>query len=346
MDPTMKNKKQHFNAKTLLAFLFVCLLMGMTVGCDDDENPTNSTSWDPGTNPQDEEGNLVVVNNSGTKLVLARGEKIIKVLPNSIEDYLVNVDNPDEIAIDLKMYKYEDVKKTGGEVSSATVFKAWYVPLSKDTDTENRSTWFVDQNAKEKTTGTITYSYIGGTDNFVDIVLNTKTGAKVASLKPGDQNKQLGITYGNYTVMYRYWYSDQTSSEGPKDVGWLDKEVVNGNEVDIYLILNADRDSRHLQVPHWQGNGAIESQYGNIKITNNTSEPIQIWVGSELIENVMYTDKPIQNYSTIAALESIEYTMPADEYTFRAKSLTKGTTIQTDALEITADATIKWTVEE
>ena len=85
------------------------------------------------------------------------------------------------------------------------------------------------------------------------------------------------------------------------------------------MVLNAARQSRHVQVPHWNGGGAIDDQYGSIRIENGTASPIIIYSGADLIENAMYTDDIVENYSTIPANDNISYLMPIDTYVFSAR---------------------------
>ena len=207
-------------------------------------------------------------------------------------------------------------------------------------------TWFVKgQSSDDIGTGDLTLSYVGGTDNSVDVILNNSTGAKIASLSPGAQNKRVGLSYGTYTALYRYWFSDQQSTTGAEEIGWRDKETINGSEVDIFVVLNAARESRHLQVPHWNGGGAIDQQYGNIRIENNTATPIIIYAGADLIENAMYTDDIVDNYSTIPANDNIIYVMPADDYIFSARDTQTSATISDTSLSIIADSLIIWDVD-
>ena len=63
----------------------------------------------PDTDSADSEGNLVLINSSGSRLLVFDGEDRIKVVPNSSEDFLINVPNESGTTKDLKLYLYDDV---------------------------------------------------------------------------------------------------------------------------------------------------------------------------------------------------------------------------------------------
>ena len=259
---------------------------------------------------------------------------------------LVNYSNPNQETKDLKLFLLDSVKDDIDNPNLESIYKRWSVALSNNTGIEGRVTWFVkgDQNRDDVGTGELTLSYIGGTENSVDIFLNNATGAKIASLSPGAQNRKVGLSYGTYTALYKYWYSDQHPTEGVTEIGWRDKELVNGTEVDIFIVLNAARVSRHLQIPHWNGGGAIDEQYGSIRIRNYTASPVIIYAGSDLIENAMYTDEVVDNYSTIPANDNITYVMPIDEFIFSARDTQTSSTIADTTLSIVADSLITWDI--
>ncbi len=326
----------------LLLFFFMLLL-----SCDEEDtissNNNSLTLLQSAT-----EGNLVILNFTEEELVLYRGGVKIGVLPATSEDFLLYIANPSGIASELEVYRYVDIKENLTNPDNSKIFKRWKVPLHNSMELEHRVTWLIKSDNTEIASGSLTFSYIGGTENSVDIFLNSRTGAKLATLKAGQTNKTVGVDYGNYTLYYRYWYSDPNTPDAETELGWVEKEVVNGNEVPIYLVLNDSRQDVFRQVPHWCSGCLAETLYGNISITNQTSIPLQIWVGSKLVENVMYTDEPIQNMSTIAANESMTYTLLAKEttYSFIAKNLsTTATHSQTNVL-IQSDSTYYWKIED
>jgi len=319
---------------TLLSFLI------MFVSCEKNEENDEIAS------KPDTEGNLLVRNYSTEVLALYRGSEFINVIWNSSEDFLVEIPNPNHNALDLRLYRYEDVKDNLENPNSDDLFKTWEIVLSADNEVENRATWFIRSENIEIQSGTLTFAYVGGTENQVDVFLDNKTGAKLLSLKPGDQYiNTVGIDYENYTMHFRYWYSDQGSVGQSTELGWIEKEVVNGEEVDIWVVLNQNSPERHVQIPHWNGGGAIQDQYGSIKIKNSGSVPLQIWVGSQLIENIVYTNGQGQNSSTIMSNEFAEFVMKAGEYTFVAKNLQTTQVVEQITDTIFVDQQTFWDIQ-
>jgi len=322
--------------------LFITMLL-FGFGCENSDEDGDMV-YTPDS--EDSQGNLVVINYSDYELVLYSGTSKVKILPATSEDFLVNIPNPNQETKDLKLFLLDSVSSDIDNPNAESVYKRWSVALSNNTDIEGRVTWFVKggQNRDDVGTGELTLSYIGGTDNSVDVFLNNATGAKIASLSPGAQNRKVGLSYGTYTALFRYWYSDQQSTSGAEEIGWREKELVNGTEVDIFVVLNAARESRHLQIPHWNGGGAIDEQYGSIKIRNYRASPVIIYAGADLIENVMYTDDVVDNYSTIPANDNITYVMPIDEHVFSARDTQTAATIADTTVTIVADSLINWDV--
>ncbi|MBZ0264118.1 hypothetical protein K8I28_05575 [bacterium] len=336
---------------SLIFVLFI--LLSLLTGCEDEKD--NSAGPDPISGPEDinndhsaESGNLLLSNYTADRLVLYAASEKINVIPGDASDFWVFIPNPTEGVVDMSIYKLDDIwEDLENPDANGEVFKRWSVPLSNDTEVQSSVTWFVNESTAGLTSGTLVLSYIGGTENFADIYLNNHTGAKVASLKPGDQFKRFAVEYGTYTLHYRYWFSDQNNQDFPVELGWRDKELVNGNETDIYLVLNNQRQERTIYVPHYEEN--IVDRYGDIIITNNRSVPVVIYVGQQLIEDIMYTQEPAQNMSTIGANETQYYTLstfPTDEYTFIAKSPTSGNELARTTITIIEGESVDWVISE
>jgi len=336
--------------KIISSLFFIITIFLINIGgCGGNGGDTQSTVPESTSeiefDEQDDNGNLLIINYSDKPLVLYKGQERKKIIPDDSEDYLVNIPNQNQNTVDLKIYEYYAVKDNLDDPNDEFLFKRWNVVLSSDNEEEHRVTWFIQPDAIEKESGLVTISYVGGTANSVDIFLNGHSGAKIVSLNPGQYVKKIGIDYGNYTVHYRYWYSDQNTPDGAIEIGWIDTEIINQNEVEIFLVLNAYRSNRHIQIPHWNGGQPSDNQYGNIRIENKTSNPLQIWVGSKLIEHVMYTDQPIENFSTIASNEYIIYTLQIENYTFIAKSLDSVQEIDRIVANIESNKELSWIIE-
>jgi len=218
---------------------------------------------------------------------------------------------------------------------------------------ESRATWHVSGATQYTDVATLNLSYYGGTDNFVDVYLNGRTGAKISSLKPGDQYKKVGIDYGNYTLHYLYWFSDQNSNIGFEERGWIEKEIVNGEEKDVWLILNENRKDVVMVIPHFGSATSKGTKYAGIEITNHSGDPVQVYVGDKLIESVCYLEEgnPL-NLSTLDRNGSYTFILPITEedatqkeFTFTAKHLTTAAEIEVAEITVIADSVVYWEVD-
>ena len=326
------------NFTNLLLGLALIISLILISGCRQE----NKESLPPDT--PDENGNLVLTNHSGKKLVIYKGNLPIRTIPDDSSDFLIHIDNPTGGKVDLRLFKAEAVKDNIDKPDSAQVFKRWIVILSKDKKLINRKTWAILANDTQSNVGTVSFSYIGGTEKSVDVYANEKNGARLISLSPGDQYRDVGLDYGNYVILFRYWESDQQTTTGEKEEGWIDKEIVNGEEVSIYIVLNEQRKKRAVQVPHWNGGDAVQAEYGNIAIHNKTSKPIQVWAGQELIENYIWTDGSKQNSASIAANESQTFTVLVGKYTLIAKDPVTSKEISRKDVVFTPDSQTTWEV--
>ena len=310
------------------------------IACDTFDRGTDSPSTDP--DPADAQGNLVIKNLTGKRLVLFRGgEERLKIIPDDLTDYVVNVSNPSGSVIDLRIFRLDDISGTLDRPSGSTVLKRWAVPLATDTEVEHRSTWVIQDNDAETDAGTLTLGYVGGTENSVDIYLNSRNGAKIASLRPGAVATQVGIDYGTYTVLYNYWYSDPNSSDAIEGRGWTETEYVNDDEVPIYVVLHVNRTKRHLQIPH---QGVQVNPWGTVTVHNTNSTPVQLWVGQQLIEHVVYTDGSRINLSTVAANETAWFTLPTGIHAVIAKDPVTTGTVAQESFDIRDGSKFSWDV--
>lgn len=301
----------------------------------------------------DASGNLLIINNSNERLVLYKDEFIVKKIPASATDYLVNIPNPTEGTVELALYRWEDVQDDPNNPDLTKVYKKWLVPLANSTQIEERATWHISGASQYINVATINFSYYGGTDEFVDVYLNSRTGAKIVSLMPGQQNKKVGVDYGNYTMHYLYWFSDQNDASAFDELGWIETEVINGEDKDIWLILNENRKDITMIVPHLGAINSSSTKYANLKITNLSGDPVQIFAGDKLIESVCYLeDGSPQNLSTLDRNGDYTFIMPIYEegvletdYVLSAKHLTNGTTIETAIITVVAEETVNWVVD-
>lgn len=301
----------------------------------------------------DPSGNLLIINNSDERLVLYKDEYIVKKIPASATDFLVNVPNPNEGTVQLDLYLWDDVMLDPNNPDPSKVFKKWLVPLSNSTGIEERATWHISGATQYTNVATVNVSYYGGTDEFVDLYLNSRTGAKIISLMPGQQDKKIGVDYGNYTLHYLYWFSDQNTNEGFEELGWIESEIIDGEEYPVWLVLNENRKDITLIVPHLGAAQSTGMKYGSLTITNRTPEPVQIYAGDKLIEDVCFLENGLpENLSTIYHNGSYTFIMPIygegvteDDFILSAKHLTNGSTIEQATVKVIVDSTVEWIVD-
>jgi hypothetical protein len=170
---------------------------------------------------------------------------------------------------------------------------------------------------------------------------------------PGQQNKKVGVDYGNYTLHYLYWFSDQNDANAFDELGWIESEVINGDDKDIWLILNENRKDITMIVPHLGAINSSSTKYANLRITNLSGDPVQIYANDKLIESVCYLeDGSPQNLSTLDRNGDYTFIMPIyeegamqDDFVLVAKHLTNGTTVETAIITVFAEETVNWIVD-
>ena len=334
--------------KQFFSFLTVLMAVLVVTSCEFEE-PKEFVPDD-----SDASGNLLIINNSNERLVLYKDEYLVKKVPASATDYLVNIPNADEASVQLDIYLWDDVKDDINNPDPSAVYKRWLVPLSGSTDVETRSTWHIGMESDFTDVATVSFSYFGGTSYNADVYLNDKSGAKLLSLKPGDQYKKVGIDYGNYSILYRYWYSnpdDNQAIDEDKTV-WVTKENINGQETDIWMVLNENRNEVTYIVPHNGVDTEKKSYYAYITITNMHYNPVVINNGDKLIEYTCFLDGGNKtNYSTISSSGKTTYVMPITDvntleetFILTARDL-QGSWVESTSFTLTEGETAYWTVD-
>ena len=335
-------------SKTLTSLLLLSLTFTLFQSCEKN-NPTPDTPSIINNTDPPKEGNLVIINYSNYPLVLLQPKagdtlRIIEEIPNSSQDFPVKVtDIPTSTQggkgiVDLRLRRV-----INGEIE-AEDFKRWEIALSTGYNLEDRVTWFVSAVEQDQYTGYITPIYLGGTDYQVEIFMDNRTGAKLTALKAGDQfEKIIGLGYGVKTILYRYFKSDQGNANGQEEIGWIEKEIVNGAEDLIQFVINDSYPKRTLIVPHFEDgtNGTIPK--GILRVENKCHNVISVHVGSDLIENVVSNSPQNQARSFINLGQAEEYNLPASDYYFIVK---KGSEpIATLDTTIVANETIEWEIQ-
>ncbi|MEH0154447.1 hypothetical protein V6R21_09905 [Limibacter armeniacum] len=323
----------------------MCILSAMFVlnGCfwdSEDEVASFDVSEDS--------GNLVINNYSDHALALYHNGRMIKKIPNSATDFIVWLPNDNDMTFDLQMYRYDDVAQDNfpDNPDLSQVFKRWSINLSNSTEVEKRVTWHITNNPSEINSGNLKFSYVGGTDYQVDVFLNSKNGAKIMTMKPGDQYEKLvGVDYGAYTLHFRYWISDPNTPDGMEITGWLEKEVVAGTEVDIWAVINANRPEMHMFIPHYDQINAVPDKRGTIKIINQYPEPIVIRANGKDIEELMYLDGDAQAASILSYGDAIDFILNENIYTLEASTLNGSGTLANVTIDLSVGENAEWLIK-
>ncbi len=321
--------------------IFLALIFSITA-CKKDEDVDTKGEFDTS-----EDGNIVIENHSNHALALYHNGVCIKKIPNSSTDFSIWLPNPSDQTFDLQIYKYDDVSDDFSKTPDITnIYKRWSINLSNSKEIEKRVTWHITSSSAEINSGTLKFSYVGGTDLQVDVFINNKNGAKIITLKPGDQYENIvGIDYGAYTMHYRYWISDPNTGESSEIKGWLEKEMVAGAEVNIWNVINTNRPEAHLFIPHFNNNGDND-KWGIIKITNQYPVPIVISANGVNIEKLIYLDGNTQAASILQYGDAIEFILDSDEYLLEARTLTSSTVLARANINLGKgkDAKVTWKI--
>lgn len=272
----------------------------------------------------DYEGNLVIKNTTSNNLYLYKDGELITCIPANDTSFLVNIANPDLEVYNLQILKAEDVTDIS-DPDLTLVYRQWRVALSDNTDVDERATWLISGSDDYAGTGTIIFSYPDvdeyGQDVIyqVDIYLNSKTGAKLASLSPGVSDKKVNVNYGVHVLYFNYWYSDPDSPDDDYvELGWSEEANV---------VLNAEHDEADFEIPSFESN---TGKYGYLKVTNQLSSPVSIYANGVLIENIVKTTDVTDALSIIPSDDYTEFLIPVDEdYTITAKSIDASKTYAT-----------------
>ena len=136
-------------------YLFSFLILFAT-NCDifNPDDPEDQIS-----NQTDAEGNIVVINNSGESLVLYDAGIAERIIPNTSEEFLIKIPNPNGVTKDLWLFKESDVSNDVNNPDSELLFRRWNVNLSADYEIEHRVSWVLSADAVDAESGTLILSY-------------------------------------------------------------------------------------------------------------------------------------------------------------------------------------------
>ena len=317
-------------------FILISTLVLVSMNCDEIFNPDEPE--DPITEQADTEGNIAIINNSGQKLVLYDAGIPVKIIPNMSEEFLVKIPNPNNVTKDLWLYKDSDVSSDYDNPVPESMFRRWNVKLSSDYEVEHRVSWVVYAESVERESGTLIFSYNPGTENNVDIFLSSQTGARIATLMPGQTGTNVGIDYGIYELYYYYWYSDQNTPDGIIEQGW----TTPVDTPNLTFILNDAFPETYRLVPHFEVIEEVTD--GEILIQNNTESILVINANSNLIENIMVYDGSTTMMSYLPGYSQYLYVLPAGNYHFLAIDATTDATVADTDINIVAGELYEWAI--
>lgn len=271
----------------------------------------------------DEQGNLVISNHTGEQLLLYRDyveesygdDAFITCIPADTNDFLVNIPNSDLSVCLLQIWKASDVLNTSSP-DLDIVYRQWRVALSNSTEPAERANWLITGQDNVTGTGTLflTYPDMDEYDHEVlyqvDILLNSKNGAKLASLQPGVENKMVSVDYGVHYLYFHYWYSNPNSSTGNvTDIGWLEHPDV---------VINESHKEASIDI---QVYSSIVGKYGELTVVNENDFVVNVSANGELIENIAIVDGSTQGLSSIPANSQTTYMIPVNKYTISVADL-------------------------
>jgi hypothetical protein len=272
----------------------------------------------------DLQGNLIVSNRTGKMLYMYKNytddnsgnSAFITCIPADTNDFLVNIPNSDLEVFLLQIWKAEDVQDIASPDLSL-VYRQWSVALSNSTSSEERANWLITGSDDYAGSGTLLISY-PDIDEYghpviyqVDIMLNSQSGSKLASLQPGITDKKVSIDFGVHYLYFHYWYSDPNSSSGKiTEIGWAEQSDV---------VINEYHKEAVIDIPSFN---STVGKYGELKVINNNNFVINVYADNELIEDIAIVDGSTQGLSSIPPVSETTFLIPVDQYAIVTKDLT------------------------
>ncbi len=271
----------------------------------------------------DRDGNLVISNHTGKELYLYKDysddyvveSAFITCIPSDTEDFLVNIPNPELAVCLLQIWKAEDVE-VQSHPDMSLVYRQWSVALSNSTDPSERANWLISGTDDYAGTGTLLLSY-PSIDEFgneviyqVDILLNSQSGSKLASLQPGITEKKVSVDFGVQFLYFHYWYSDPNSSTGEIiDIGWNEYPDV---------VINEYHKEAQIDIPVFS---STIGKYGELQVVNENSFVVNVYSDNSLIEDIAVVDGSPQGLSSIPPKSQTTFLIPVDNYNIVTKDL-------------------------
>ena len=293
------------------------------VAADIDDNSCNySPEYQTGDCISDVAGNLVINNQTDQTLLLYKDytgfnseSAFITCIPALAEDFIINIPNNELAVCLLQIWKAGDIDENE-DPDLVNVYRQWRVALSNTTLSEERANWLITEDDNYAGSGTLLLSY-PNIDEYgmeviyqVDIFLNNKNGAKLASLQPGVVDKKVSVDYGVHYLYYNYWYSDPNSQSGEvTDIGWDET-----NEV----VINEYHKEAEIDIPVFY---STIGKVSEITIINMNDFAVNVYTNGNLIEDIAIVDGSTHDLSTIPANGQSTFIIPVENYNIRTNSL-------------------------
>jgi len=271
----------------------------------------------------DYEGNLVINNHTGEILYLYKDysdgaydpDAFITCIPADTGDFVVHIPNPGLAVCLLQIWKANDVQDID-DPDLLLVYRQWRVALSNSTDPAERANWLITGSDDYAGSGTLLITY-PSVDEYghpviyqVDILLNSQSGARLASLQPGIIDKMVSIDYGVHYLYYHYWYSDPNSSSGEVvEIGWSEMPEI---------VINEYHKEANIEIPVYY---STIGKYGEITVINENDYVINVYANGDLIENIARVEGSPQGLSSIPANSQTTFLIPVDKYTISSTNL-------------------------
>lgn len=286
------------NGIFLIKNILPIILFIIFITCDNNEIPI---IIDDDNTYEDTSGNLVILNSSNSELYIYNGTNFIREIPIGYGEFLINIETDGNSATDLRIWKKQDVADYNNP-SNGSLYKRWVVVLTNSLLEEDQVRWIINDN-QVNTTGTVYFNYpnsYGDSINniySVDVHIQSMNGAKITSISPGTDGKQVGLEYDYYQLFFHYWFSNNMSDDGKTYVDWY--------EQDYPLVLNTALDTHVVNVPIIADINHIDK--GSIYLENNLTEIVMLYLNGQAIEYVVVG---------MDNSEGISYLNPSNAYTF------------------------------
>ena len=295
----------------------------------------------------DIEGNLVVVNrlNGPILLYISESESPFKEI-GAKEDFIVNIPSDGSTPTSLQIWKKSQVSDPS-EPDIDKIYKEWDIVLSNATTESEQVIWVITSGSSSPSVGHLSFHYpsLDFMGNMViydaSIYLNSKSGKKITSVFPGEDNKIVGLDFGYYYLYYKYSYEYTSESE---TVGWIELDSL-GNS--LSTLINAGSPIQNIEVPIYSLSDI--GRLGYLEIINQSSSDVKIFTQNDVqIEDVVVTNQSTYGLSIIESNGgSYNYFLPQNNYQLTAKNLVTGEIVATrEHISVIELYNSSWTISD